>query len=216
MIIAGGLTTGFDEQHRKANNIFYVSNADSGKAVWASFDRAPDEWTSQFLTGDVKKIMKTELFPWMMQETLQSPAPVAPLAGPLLKVEGEATQNGVRSVRVRISLHRQSRTVYICAEPETEVLGALVNGRRVAATGALTPSQTRNPWRLRYSALPKEGLELIIETKPSQPLRLRLIDVSYALPEIPGVAFKRRPEYLMPAPSYDFSDTTVVAKSFAF
>jgi hypothetical protein len=56
----------------------------------------------------------------------------------------------------------------------------------------------------------------MIETRSSQPLKLRVVDVSYALPEIPGIAFKRRPEYMMPAPFYDVSDTTLVAKSFAF
>jgi Peptidase family M28 len=216
LIMAGGLTSGFDARHRKANDIFYVLNADSGKAVWASFDRAPDEWTSQFLTGNVKRTAMTELFPWITQEALQSPAPFAPLAEPNLEVVDENTQDGIRTVRVRMLSLRQARTVYIYADPQAEVLGAVVNGRRVAGTGMLTQVQAKKPWRLRYTAVPQEGLELIIETRSSQSLKLRVIDVSHTLPEIPGLAFKRRPDYMMPSPYRDASDTTLVAKSFDF
>ena len=46
------MTAVFDRAGPIANSVFYSLNADTGQAHWASFDRQPDRWTSQFLSAD--------------------------------------------------------------------------------------------------------------------------------------------------------------------
>lgn len=41
--LAASLNSGFDNNRRLSNSAFYVMSADSGKAVWASFNQSPDE-----------------------------------------------------------------------------------------------------------------------------------------------------------------------------
>ena len=42
-------TSRFDVDHPRQNSVFYALDGDTGKAIWASSDAVPDEWTSQFL-----------------------------------------------------------------------------------------------------------------------------------------------------------------------
>jgi|SRR5215213_3862040 len=63
--------------------MFYALNADTGKAVWASSDARPDEWTSQFLSSDAPVAPLEEYLPWLNRAVfIQQPAPAATLAPP--------------------------------------------------------------------------------------------------------------------------------------
>ena len=63
-----------------------------------------------------------------------------------------------------------------------------------------------------YLALPKDGIELVIETRSAPPLAVRLVDESYGLPRLEGEKLKDRPEHMMPAPSFR-SDSTLVSQN---
>ena len=214
-IVAGSLTADFDANHPQPNSIFYGLNAETGQAIWASADEKPDEWTSQFLSATPEKGILAEYLPMATRKFLKSQAPAAPLAAPKLEPIGEDVSDGVRTVRLRITSPRQARIMRIYVDSNTEVLAAAVNGKRIGNKDIPARIQPENPWGLHYFALPKEGIELTLAVKSSQPLEIRAVEQSDGLPELPGISFRTRPNYMMPNPNgFGVSDSTLVSKSF--
>lgn len=215
-IVIGSFTSGFDAHHPKPNSIFYGLNADTGKAIWASADQQPDEWTSQFLSKDTEQTKLAEYFPTGARKFLKSQAPVLQLTTPLLEPLSNDVRDGIRTVRMRITSPRQARIMRIYVDSNTEVLAAALNGKKIDnKTGDRTASAKN--WGFNYFAFPKVGIELTLALKSSQPLKLKAVDQSDGLPEIPGKSFPARSNYMMPTGfASGVSDSTLVSKSFTF
>jgi len=211
-IVAALLQPDFSQHQPKANEIFYVLNADTGKAVWASGDARPDEWTSQFLSSDAHTAPLNDYLPWLNGDVLvlQQPAPLATLAAPEIKVLEDRVQEQTRLIHMRVSSAREAATLFIYSD--TEISEAFVNGQ------PLTKGQGAPVWKkgqmLIYWAPPREGIELILKTQSSEPLIVKVADQSFQLPELTNVTVKARPNYFMPAP-FSYSDSTFISKSFS-
>jgi peptidase M28-like protein len=206
-IAAGSFTAGFDKDNPKPNSIFYAANAATGKAVWASLDRRPDEWTSQFLKGDLQTGPLSEYAPSGYSGFLRSEAPMIQVAAPEIALVSEKTTDATRILRLRITSPRQAPVMFVAVDPKVEVLNAWIDGKPVTKGGPRLMFQ--------YLAIPQEGIELALETKPAQAVGIRAVDLSYGLPEIPDSAFSPRPAHLMPA-IFPYSDSTLVSKMFSF
>lgn len=207
-------TMTFDRQRPKANNVSYVVNSDSGKAVWASTDVQPDEWTAQFFGPGAEKGSLEEYLPASYKGFLKSTAPALPLSAPELTVLDDQTANGVRTLR--LNLRSQDPAGYVTAPvaSNTAVLAATVKGRRFV-NDAPRSAQSSNSWVLNYYAPPAEGFELTLEVSPAQPLKLRVVGQAYGLPETPGSPTTPRPDDTMPAP-FTSSDITHVSRTYTF
>jgi hypothetical protein len=109
----------FNQRQPKRDELFYALNADTGKAVWASGDAQPDEWTSQFLSGETQSTAMSEYFPWLETDLLlQRQAPDASLPEPEVKVLQDQVQDQARSVHLRVSSPREAATLYIYVKNE--------------------------------------------------------------------------------------------------
>ena len=209
-IVAALLQADFSQQQPKSNEIFYALNADTGKAVWASSDPRPDEWTSQFLSGDAPSAPLKDYLPWLKGDVLQQPAPAATLAAPEIKVVDDQVQEQTRRIHLRVSSAREAATLFIYFD--TDVSEAFVNGHPLAKR------QDAPAWNkgqlLIYSAPPREGIELLLKTKSSEPLIVKVVDRSFQFPELTNVTVKARPNYIVPAP-FSYSDSTFMGKSFS-
>lgn len=212
-IIAGSLTSGFDERHPKPNSIFYALNADTREAIWASGDQRPDEWTSQFIPYDAPKGPLAELFPWRPGSFLKYQAPVASLDAPSVVLTGDSVAEGKRLITMRITSPRQSPAICVYVDPSTDVLEASINGKSITTLVA-DPAQERG-WNIINYSVPREGVVLSLSVKPSQPLRMRVVEISQGLPELQGYSFKPRPDYTVPK-LYPNSDSTYISKSYTF
>ena len=91
----------------------------------------------------------------------------------------------------------------------------LINGKRVDDSSMGTLAKSGNAWAMRYYAPPAEGVNLILEIENSAPLKMRVVDQSYELPQLPGFTIQKRPDTLT-ASTYPVSDSTLVTKSFSF
>jgi hypothetical protein len=210
-IVAALLQPDFSQQQPKSNEIFYVLNADTGKAVWASGDERPDEWTSQFLSSDTPAAPLNEFLPWLKGGVfLQQPAPAATLAAPEIEVLDDQVQEQTRRIHMRVSSAREAATLFIYSG--TELSEAFVNGQPLTNGGG-APAWKKGQV-LIYSAPPREGIELLLKTKSSEPLIVKVVDRSFQLPELTNVTVKARPNYIVPAP-FSSSDSTFIGKSFS-
>jgi hypothetical protein len=213
---AGIFASQYDAQQPRLDTMFYGLNAETQTSVWASPDSRPDEWIVKFLRSGPNKLSVGALpeffgaqydrrFAMVQTETL-------PLAAPQLSMVSDKTADGVRTVVLRVSSSRQAPVVTIYIDSAADVQAFAVNGRKV---DSVPPGRSRSAWNLRYHGLPAGGVELAMDLKTQQPLKLRVVDQSYGLPTLSDKPPAPRPAGLIPS-TYPFNDSTLVTKSFVF
>lgn len=206
-IVVALLQPAYSQQHPRSNELFYVLNADTGKAVWASSGPRPDEWTSQFLSPDAKAAPLNDL-PWLNYAFLQQPAPVANEAAPEIKVLDDQVQDQTRRIQLRVSSAREAATLFIYSD--TEISDASINGQ------PLIKQENAPAWGkgevLVYSAPPREGVELLLQIKVSEPLNVKVVDRTFDFPE--NITVRPRPNYIVPSPN-SYSDTTLISRGYS-
>ena len=143
-----------------------------------------------------------------VSDYMKSSAPTVSLAQPDLKILTDRMENDTRILRLNVRSARRAPVVMITAEPESEVLSSTIGEERIA-------NQKGRRWGLRYYGVPANGLEITLELKSSEPVRLRVTDLSFGLPEIPGFSASPKPDYMMSSP-VPFYASTLVSKSFSF
>jgi hypothetical protein len=212
---AGILMSDVSADHPKMDHIFYALNADTGKAIWGSADRKPDEWTGRFFSSGSQRVSLADYFSWGRGDLLKKDAPALSLAPPSVVALDDRRADGIRTLRLRITSPRRSTALSVYWKRELELRSLAVDGKRVAEKSVETG---RNPIiyrKLSYYGLPEEGVELSLEVRTPGPIDLKIEDWSYELPEIPGGPHVDRPAYTIAAPIL-YSDCTIVTKSFTF
>ena len=207
VFVAAGSGAGFDKDHRQSNHVLYLLDVPAQRALWISSDARPDEWTEQFFGKKPARAPLVDPFPLGGRVYLQAPTRVAALQPPEAKVLEDLTANDVRHLRLRIVSHRGAERMSV--QINAEIGSATVDGKRLTSG----PTTQKN-WSLLYLALPKDGIELVIETRSASPLAVRLADESYGLPRLDGEKFEDRPAHMMPAPFFR-SDLTLVSRNFS-
>jgi hypothetical protein len=210
-IMAAVLSGGFDRKRPRASELFYVLNADTGKAAWASGDARTDEWTSRFLTNEARRGGLKEYVPWSYEGFIHHPAPAAGLSAPEVSVLSDGTSDGVRATRLRIVSPRRAASVSVFVEGQ--VISAEVGGKAVGADAPAAANGPAGRWNLLYWAPPAEGIELNLKTRQTGPLNVRVVDKSYGLESLPG--FAPRPPHLIPS-RFSGSDAVFISRSFSF
>jgi hypothetical protein len=219
-IVAASITAGFDQSHPKPNNLSYALNANSGKAAWVSSDARLDEYTSQFIKANSEKLDMADYLPlkpvfWNSKKFLNSEADPIELAAPNVVLLEDKNTDGVRMIRMRINSSRRAPVISVSLGHGTEVLQAVINGKHVQNGPTRTPAELKNGWGFTYYALPEDGIELVIQSRSTGPLDVKVVDESYGVPEIPGRAPQPRPANTMPS-AFPYSSSTLVGKSFTF
>jgi hypothetical protein len=214
VFVAGSIPSTFDRQYPQPAHLFYGLNAGAGKAVWASVDRVPNEWTAQFLTAQPQKGAVSEYVPSNYSGFLTNPAPAVSLPAPQVVLLDEE-HGAVRRIRLRLTSSREASVFYLFVDPASKVRRTMINGKEANLTNGRAQPAGQLLRVLTYLAIPKEGLELTLETEPSTLVKITAMDQSYGFPEIPGATFKNMPDSIMPLP-FTYSNSTLVSSSFTF
>jgi hypothetical protein len=212
-VLFASLTSGYSADHPKLNDIFYGLHADTGKAIWASAEL--DQWTAQFHSQHPEKGTVPEFLTASSGRPWKTEAPAVPLAAPEIKLLGDSNVEGTRTLRLHVTSPRGATVMTVYVDSEVEILRVSVNDKQIDETKASAALGRKKQWSLRYYAIPPEGIDLTAEIKTSEPVKMRAVDLSYGLPEIPGQTFRPRPPEMIPAP-VSVNDTTLVSKSFTF
>lgn len=210
LVVAAMATSGFDAAHPRADSVFYAFDADSGSAVWASGDRSPDPWTSQFLTGRLEKADLRSFIPYRMPLIESRAQPVAGLTPTSVTATDDVTLGDDRLLRLSIVPPHGASALWITVQG-AKVQEASINGQKSEAASPASGVLGRG---LIYTAPPEAGIVLNLELKASDPLALKVVAVIPGLPEIGGAAFRPRPGDLMPSPMTPFDSSTLVVKTF--
>jgi MFS family permease len=219
LFVAGGQLSGFDTDHPRPDSILYGLDADSGEAVWATYDET-DDYTSRFFGPNSERGALEDFLP-SGPPGLLGEAPAVPLAAPAVEVLGDEKNGDTRTIRLRVSSPRGAKNLSLWVESDdlqnsdTLVLSTAVDGRPVGETAK---TGWWGKWGVEFYNLPEDGVEMTLEVRAGAPLRLRAVDYSDGLPDVPGIE-ETRPADTMPR--YDeqirnaaFADATFVGKSF--
>jgi hypothetical protein len=212
LLAVGAATVRYSSDDPKRSIQVYALDADTGKALWANLSNRLDPWIEQYVTSAPSRGPLPGFFPhWISSSFWQHDAPRLPLLPPQALLIENTPEVYTRSFSVRISSPRHARKISISA-PEAEVLEASVNGKLLekAESSGVNP---KGRWSLEYSNVPESGIELKLRVKDTGPVKLRVVDRSTGLPEVPGRVFTPRSAEMM---TIHFGDLTMVRKTFVF
>ena len=210
-IIAGSLTSHFDAQHPRPDSVCYVQNSDTGKAVWASYDVAPDPWTSTFIPPDASKGSGVRNVFGFRRQTA---APFVVCGQPIIEIVSDLIQNGERRLKLRLTGSPGTSFLRLRVSQNTGVRMISLNDRQLQSNLDSSNGHSPKSILLEYWAPSAEGIEFALHSGPTVPLKLQVDDVTLGLPVIPGRSSLPRPDDLMPK-DLPFNDSTVVSKSFS-
>jgi hypothetical protein len=154
LVAAGVFSSGYDREQPRPDTIFFGLDADTGKAVWATNDAQPDEWTSQFLRGGSQAQLK-EFFPLSRRQYFQSQATAIPLSAPEVSLLNAGQSGaGVKTLSLRVASTRQAPLMSVYIDAGGDILASSVNGKRIDTPPPAAGSQFKNQWVLFYFAPP--------------------------------------------------------------
>jgi hypothetical protein len=195
---AGLAVDRFSEDRPAPAHLMYVLDADSGTALWASEDDAPDEWAARYVT-DRRAETKIPL-PYRTDPKWSGRAQAVQLEAPELTVLGSRTDGDVTVLELRLRSQRGADVLTLHADRP-------VQNATIAADDHLpvtsTPSYSEDagaeewPYELRFYDPPSEGIRVTLRLPTGQPLRVGLSDYTVGLEEIPG--------FTKPSPDVDRS-----------
>ena len=203
-LVIGSITAGFDAEHPRPNNLFYAMDGSTGNGFWLSQDKYLDEWTRTFSPGNPERRRIPEIFGGGSSDFWAAPAPVFALLAPAIRVLEDSIADNSRKINIQVQSLRQAPRLSLSVE-KTGVISSKVEGRFF--------SQAFRPeWRLKGFGIPAEGLNIELNVQAGSPFKIRIIDMSY---ELPPTSSLPRPSNMIAQP-FGMSDTTVVARTFAF
>jgi hypothetical protein len=222
----------FSDTQPRPDSIFYLLDANSSRATWASLDRAPDRFTAQFFQSHVRAgslallTGETASPPQDADEaarklpvdagrfcrlnggaTIEGDAPAAELAAPELRMIDDSTTAGVRTVTMHIASARGAPIVWITIARGVEVIASSIDGKSPSTAAS-------NGYSAWFWSVPDGGFDLVLKLGTTGPVRINLIDQTDWLPNFPGMAITPRSADLMPTPFLFFDSSTLVRKTF--
>ena len=134
------------------------------------------------------------------------------LAAPNVALLDDSTRDGVRTLRMRVTVPPKANFV-VTADAAAQVVGVEIDGKRVSEE-LLNNNRGLSAWTLLYQNPPAEGVDLTLEVKGTEPLTITVRAETPGLPTIPGRSYQDRPPDMMT--QHEEEDMTLVSKSFMF
>lgn len=177
----------FDAEHPAPTQLMYALNADNGTAQWLSDEPRSQEWTSQYVSGDLHKVNET--LPAFGPEKMRAgKAQAASIPAPKLTLESDTRSGDARIMRLRLQPQRTVRLTTLHVAKGVTVTDAIVAGQHVV------PGKTQDgPWGFGFvfHAPPTDGIEITLTVQTAGPVKFRAMDGSDGLSSLPG--FHPRP-----------------------
>jgi hypothetical protein len=202
-----------DREEPRLDSVFYMLDASKNRAVFASVDETPDEFTSQFLSESPERGTLDDYLPLIYGMYLKKDAPVVPLEAPSVELVGETRNGDSRTLQIRVRSPRQAPALSVYLGPHTKVLEASINRKPLAGTEAQAAGEER--WVLNYSNPDPKGFDLTLKVQGGGVLNVVAVDQSYELSHALNMTPRPRPDYIIPA-RFPLTDSTVVIKSYSF
>ncbi|MGB5554879.1 MAG: M28 family peptidase, partial [Flavobacteriaceae bacterium] len=214
-MVSAHLNSTFTKERPKPSSLLYVLDADVNTAQWATFEKHPSTWTTQYLGAD-KKIAdqlnkKTLSSKYSTGFTYVNDAPLKEL--PVMKVEKtrDTVIGAQRMLDICISHHRPVNRLDVFTN-EIPVEKAWVNS--VPLSEYFLQNRLRNKLITHYIS-DNEYTDLQVVIPKDSVLELTLYEASNDLLDHPQFSISPRPENEIPMP-FVLNDAVLVTKTIRF
>ncbi len=128
------------------------------------------------------------------------------MPAPNATVLADSTKDAIRTLKLRITSPRRAPVISVYFDSVKNLKRLWVNGKGI---------ELETPPIINYFNAASEGIELTLELSSAEPLKMRVVDQSYNLPDLPESTLGNRPDTIIPA-AVIYNDATVVSKSFSY
>ncbi|MFP3939257.1 MAG: hypothetical protein ACLF0P_03025 [Thermoanaerobaculia bacterium] len=205
-------STGFSAQSPRPTSLLYAQDADSGEALWASFDGRLSDWARRLLPEEPSRA-SLEAFLGSERPLATGPAPALELEAPelqLLESPGaEGGDGGGGRYRLRVIPPAGAHRLRLFVGPGEDLRSLRVQGR-----AAELPEEPGDRLTVVVYAPPPEGAELVLETGGNAP-QVEAVAQWFGLPPEGQGGPPPREAHLMPLPFGWDTDTTMVRKDLS-
>lgn len=220
-LITAHLHSKFSTENPKPDSLLYVLDANSGKALWVSYDQKPDSWNTPFLTenpGQAEPLIKnlTVGSKYNTPFKLSAPAPAKSIALPTFDIERDTVIAQVRHLKFCITPQREANRLELFAGSGFKVITMRANGEDFTFKNQSEGfSDLSNQQILSYYVVDKVPLEMEITVPEGQKVNMTILEASYNLFENEWLTVPARPKEMIPKP-FVLNDAIVVKKTISF
>lgn len=211
-MVKAHLQSDYSPNKAKPNSLLYVLNADTQKAVWATYDQNLDEWTQKFLGTTPQKSNPVQDLPLFSKYnsafTYIADADLKSIAGPSIQFVKDTMVNARKQYSIRISPNRKVNRYDIFANESMNFYNLKANG--VSLIGWKKSKYRRNGKKiLSYYVVDNAPLELSFTLDASTTLDMELLESSFDLLENKLFSVPNRPSWMIPTP-FVLNDAVVI------
>jgi hypothetical protein len=177
----------FDAAHPVPSQLAYALDRVTGQAWWASTERSPGEYTSQYVDG--RGTLPLDLPYLAGKEMALGAAQPADLPAPQVTTLSDTVVGGKREITVQVTPQRPG--VRLLAV-DLSVDGGTVTRARMAGRAVPDDAVGGDSLRITFHAPPATGLQVSVTVDGDGPVDLRVTDGSDGLTGLPG--YQPRPD----------------------
>ena len=198
----------------KPNSLLYVYNADSKKAVWATYDINLDPWTKLYLgenPKDAAELNKNPLFSkYKSGFTYSAQADVKKLSEPKISFSRDSIAGSQHYYKIKITPNRPVNRYDIFANEKMTFYNLKANGTSaLEQKGSLY--KRRGKKLISYYVVDNEPLELQFSIPVTAVFDMDLMESSFDLISNPKFKITKRLPWMMPTP-FVLNDAVVIQK----
>lgn len=175
-----------------------------------SVDPALDDWTRQFFPDGATQ-GDYEVDQGFVTQAHVTTAPVVAIEQVGIEMVRETTADGIRTVTFRLDSPREAAQLDVAIDGASQVTSAMIDDQELDLTGYAPADE--GTLRFGYAGVTADGVEVTLAVKSAEPLRIEVSEMTYGLPEVPGMTIQPRPDDTMPATGVPL-DATMIRKIF--
>jgi Peptidase family M28 len=196
----------------KPNSLLYILDADSNKAVWATYDKNLDDWTKNYLTEKPNNAENLKNYPLFSKYnsdfTFTKEAPKKAVSAPIIQFLRDSIAGNNRFLKIKILPTRKVNRYDVFANEDLIFQNFKAN--KVKTLGQKGTIYNRKGKKiLSYYVVDNIPLEMEFSIEASKILDMDLMESSFDLMNNPMFTIATRKSWMMPMP-FVLTDAVIV------
>ena len=215
-LIIAHTESGFEKGKAKPTSLVYISEANTAKNWWATYDKVLDPWTKNYLGEQPINAASLNTNPLTSKYnsgfTFMAEAPSKNIAAPSLVFLRDTIIGNYRSVQVEIKANRPVNRIDVFMNEKIKIHNLRANG--IQTIKQKESFFIRKDSRvLNYYPIQNKPLTLQFQIPKAEKLQLEIMTSSFDLLENKLFSIPNRPDELIPMP-FVLNDAIIVKKKF--
>ncbi len=204
--------SGYEAGKAKSNSLLYILDANTNKAVWATYDTNLDEWTRGYLGKNPKNAEVLNINPLKSKYnsgfTFMADAPMKNIAKPTIEFLKDSISVTNRYLKIRITPNRKVNRYDVFAKEDLDIQNFKANGLSLLSQKG-TIYKRKGKKLLSYYVVDQLPLEMEFSINALSVLDLDLMESSFDLMNNPLFSMAKRANWMMPTP-FVLNDAVVI------